>query len=134
MDDEKIVRKNYMVLYGELINLTFLKKEILIMAKNVEVVEEVVVDDQLTTAEGASVEVIEKESFGKKTLKFAKKNWKKAVVGAIGIGGVIGGYCLGKKSNASTGIELIDVDDASIGDDVEVADTLSGMSNDGDNE
>ena len=104
------------------------------MAKNVEVVEEVVVDDQLTTAEGASVEVIEKESFGKKALNFAKKNWKKAVVGAIGIGAAIGGYALGKKSNASTGIELIDLDDASIGDDAEVADILSDMSNDGDNE
>lgn len=103
------------------------------MAKNVEVVEEVT-EDQLTTAEGASVEVIEKESFGKKALSFAKKNWKKAIVGAIGIGAAIGGYCLGKKSNASTGIELIDLDDASTGDDAEVADILSDMSSNEDNE
>ena len=102
------------------------------MAKNVDVVEEVT-EDQLTTAEGAEVEVVKKEGFGTKVWNFTKRNCKKIAVGAICVGAGFVGYAFGKKSNNSTGLELIDLDDATGCDDAEVADILADMA-DSDNE
>ena len=81
--------------------------------QNVEVTE--VVEEQIVTAEGAPVEVIEKEGFGKKALKFVKKNGKKIAIGAAGVGLAIGGFVLGSMKRSSgvdvDGLELIDLDD-----------------------
>lgn len=84
------------------------------MSKN-QNVETEVVEEQIVTAEGAPVEVIEKEGFGKKALKFVKKNGKKIAIGAVGVGLAVGGFILGAKKRSSDvdvdGLEFIDLDD-----------------------
>lgn len=84
------------------------------MSKN-QNVETEVVEEQIVTAEGAPVEVIEKEGFGKKALKFVKKNGKKIAIGAVGVGLAVGGFILGSKKRSSDvdvdGLEFIDLDD-----------------------
>ena len=85
------------------------------MSKN-QNVETEVVEEQIVTAEGAPVEVIEKEGFGKKALKFVKKNGKKIAIGAVGVGLAVGGFILGSSKKRSSdadvdGLEFIDLDD-----------------------
>lgn len=84
------------------------------MSKN-QNVETEVVEEQIVTAEGNPVEVIEKEGFGKKALKFVKKNGKKIAIGAVGVGLAVGGFILGAKKRSSDvdvdGLEFIDLDD-----------------------
>lgn len=83
------------------------------MSKN-QNVETEVVEEQIVTADGAPVEVIEKEGFGKKTLKFVKKNGKKIAIVAGGVILTVGGYILGsskKRSSDVADLEFIDLDD-----------------------
>ena len=94
--------------------------------QNVEVTE--VVEEQIVTADGAPVEVIEKEGFGKKVLKFMKKNGKKIAIGAAGVGLAIGGYVLGsskKGSSDAANFEIIDLDDPQHYDDEASAEVIA---------
>lgn len=96
--------------------------------QNVEVTE--VVEEQIVTADGNPVEVIEKEGFGKKALKFVKKNGKKIAIGAAGVGLAVGGFILGaskkRSSNADVdGLEFIDLDDPAHYEDVASAEVIA---------
>ena len=99
------------------------------MSKN-QNVETEVVEEQIVTAEGAPVEVIEKEGFGKKALKFVKKNGKKiaVVAAAIAIGGA--GYLFGASKKRSSdvdvdGLEIVDLDDPAHYEDVTSAEVIA---------
>lgn len=98
------------------------------MSKN-QNVETEVVEEQIVTAEGAPVEVIEKEGFGKKALSFVKKNGKKIAIGAVGVGLAVGGFVLGAKKRSSDvdvdGLEFIDLDDPAHYDDGTSADVIA---------
>lgn len=98
------------------------------MSKN-QNVETDVVEEQIITAEGAPVEVIEKEGFGKKTLKFVKKNGKEIAIVVGGIALAIGGYIFGSKKRSSDvdvdGLEFIDLDDPAHYEDVTSAEVIA---------
>ena len=100
------------------------------MSKNQNVETEVVEEQNLVTAEGASVEVIEKEGFGKKTLKFVKKNGKKIANGAAGVALAVGGFILGSSKKRSSdidvdGLEIVDLDDPAHYEDVTSAEVIA---------
>ena len=97
------------------------------MSKN-QNVETEVVEEQIVTADGNPVEVIEKEGFGKKALKFVKKNGKKIAIGAAGVGLAVGGFILGaskKRSSDAADLEFIDLDDPAHYEDVTSAEVIA---------
>lgn len=101
------------------------------MSKN-QNVETEVVEEQIVTADGNPVEVIEKEGFGKKALNFVKKNGKKIAIGAVGVGLAVGGFILGASKKRSSdvvvnvdGLEIVDLDDPAHYEDVASAEVIA---------